>query len=191
MVVARKEEYQMKPTEILVSEHNLIRQALESCSLAVEKLESGEKPPMEFFEKAVEFARTFSDKFHHHKEEYLMFGRLAQRKNGQIDAQIDSLRYQHDRGRDLIAEITQSLTRYSEGQDPQATIILEDMAAYVSLLRHHIHREDYVFYPMVDKELTAADQKYLLDEFKKEASKDGGRIFENSQKLVREMGALL
>ncbi|MBI4833025.1 MAG: hemerythrin domain-containing protein [Candidatus Lindowbacteria bacterium] len=181
----------MKPTEILREEHNLIRQALDNFEMAVEKLENGEKPAKEFFEKAIEFARLFSDKFHHYKEEYLMFGRLAQKKNGALDAQIDALRYQHDRGRDLVAEISQSLPRYAQGQDPQATIIMEDLAAYISLLRHHIHREDHVFYPMVDKELSASDQKYLLDEFKKEAKKDGGNITSTSERLVSEMGALL
>lgn len=82
----------MTPVEILVEEHALIRQGLDNLSLAIEKLEEGEKPPAEFFEAAIRFARTFSDKFHHFKEEYLMFTRLAERNNGAIDAQIDALR---------------------------------------------------------------------------------------------------
>jgi hemerythrin-like domain-containing protein len=180
-----------RPTEILMKEHDLIRRALDNFSVALEKMENGEKPPKEFFERAVEFAHSFSDKFHHFKEEYLMFARLAEKKSGAIDAQIDALRYQHDRGRDLIAEVSQSVGRYAEGRDAQATIILEDMAAYISLLRHHMQREDYVFYPMVDKELSAAEQQSLVDEFQKEDSKTNGKAFKNAQKLVTEMGALL
>lgn len=57
----------MRPLEVLGNEHGLIRQALESLSLAKEKLEAGERPKTEFFEKALEFARTYVLKYHHFK----------------------------------------------------------------------------------------------------------------------------
>jgi len=178
----------MKPTEILVEEHELIRRALESMRLAVKRLEGGERPPVEFFEKAVKFTRDFSDKFHHYKEEYLMFGRLAQKKNGELDAQIDALRFQHDRGRDLISAISNALDGYAHNEDAGTTIVLENLAAYIAMLTHHIHREDKVFYPLVDITLSEEDQSYLKEEFLKEEEKFGGSIFEDSEKLVREMG---
>ena len=181
----------MKPTEMLANEHKLIRQALDSFSLAVEKLEREEKPPKEFFEKGVDFVRNFADKYHHFKEEYLMFGRLAEKKNGELDAQIDALRYQHDRGRDLIGEISNALDGYSRGENAPTTILLENLAAYVSLLRSHIHKEDHAFYPMVDEELSEEEQKILLDEFEKENSKTAGNVFEDSHKLVMEIGAMV
>jgi hemerythrin-like domain-containing protein len=188
----------MKPTEILISEHDLIRRALGNFSLAIEKLEQGERPPKEFFGKAIDFTRTFSDKFHHFKEEYLMFGRLAEKrkgpfslKNGAIDAQIDALRYQHDRGRNLIGEVANSLEGYAKGEDAQTMILLENFAGYLSLLRHHIHKEEHVFYPMVDKELSEVEQESLIEEFKKEERKLGDTVIEDSRKLVMEMGALL
>ena len=181
----------MKPTQILVDEHNLIRQAIDNFALAVEKLERDERPPKEFFEKGVDFVRNFADKHHHFKEEYLMFGRLAEKKKGKLDAQIDSLRYQHDRGRDLIGEIAGAIDGYSRGEDAQTTILLENLAAYVSLLRSHIHKEDHGFYPMVDEALSEDEQKMLLDEFEKEDSKTGGNVFEDSRKLVMEIGTMV
>jgi len=41
----------MEPMQILVDEHNLIRQALDNFSIALDKLEKGERPPSECFEK--------------------------------------------------------------------------------------------------------------------------------------------
>lgn len=181
----------MKPTELLVSEHNLIRQALDSMHLAAEKIETGEKPPKEFFEKAIEFTRTFSDKFHHYKEEYLMFGKLAEKRHGELDAQIDALRYQHDRGRDLISEISNALEGYAQGEDARTIVLLENLSAYVSMLRHHIHKEDHVFYPLVDEILSEDDQQYLTEEFRSESEKTGGNTLEDSKKLLMEMGPLL
>jgi hemerythrin-like domain-containing protein len=181
----------MKPTEILAGEHSLIRQALDNFSLSVVKLETGERPSKEFFEGAVQFARVFADKYHHFKEEYLMFGLLAQKKNGELDSQIDSLKHQHERSRNLVSAMANSIDGYVRGDDAHATLLLENMAAYTSLLRHHIHREDHVFYPMVDKELSQAEQKSLLNEFKKEEQKQGGKTFKECEKLVKKMGSLL
>ena len=80
---------------------------------------------------------------------------------------------------------------YDQGEDARTTILLENLAAYTSVLRNHIHKEDHSFYPLVDKEFSEAEQQSLLKEFHKEESKAGGQIFEESQKLVMEMGALL
>lgn len=121
----------------------------------------------------------------------MLFQLLAQKKQGALDDQIESLRYQHERGRDFITEIANSLEGYRKGEPIQTSALLENLAAYVSLIRHHIHREEYVFYPIAEKEFSEEEQKSLLGEFEKEDKKTGGKTFEESQKLLREMGALL
>jgi hemerythrin-like domain-containing protein len=181
----------MEALEILVKEHVLIHQFLESLQRAVGKLEEEEHPPKEFFEKAVEFARNFADKYHHFKEEYLLFGLLAMKKAGEMDAQIDFLKYSHDRGRSLINEIVRSLDGYSRGQEAQTLTILESLAAYISLLRQHIRREDRVFFPMAEKEISEKEHSELLKEFGKEDEKSGGKALEKNRTLLLEMGRLL
>ena len=181
----------MDAIEILVNEHGLIRQFVDNLSMAAEKLETGEQPPRQFFEKALEFGRNFTDRFHHFKEEYVMFAQLAQKKRGVLDGQIDSLRHQHERGRNFITEISNSLDGYARGNEIHTTSLLENLAAYISLLRHHIHREDHIFYPMVKEEFSENEGQDLLRLFEKEDQKAGGKTFENSQKLVHEMAALL
>lgn len=186
----------MTPTKILTEEHALIRQYLDNLEMSLEKMESGEKPPVQFFEKGLDFSQKFVNKFHHFKEEHLMFGLLAQKRKGVIDAQIDSLRYQHERGRDLLSEIRNSLDGYmrcgdTKCEDIYSTTIIENIASYIHLLRHHIHREDHIFYPAVDIELSDEEQWYLLNEFSKEDEKAGGDFLEKNRKLVTEMGALL
>ena len=105
----------MGPIEKLTEEHGLIRQYLDSLSMAVSKIESGEYPPREFFEKAVGFARDFTDKFHHFKEEYVLFLQLAQRKGGLLDGQIESLRHQHERGRNHLRKFLALSTAIAKG----------------------------------------------------------------------------
>lgn len=181
----------MKPLETLRNEHGLIRQFLDNLALALEKLEQGGRPPKEFFDMAVQFARTFADTFHHIKEEHVMFVRLAQKKNGALDGQIEALRHQHERGRNYISAIREALEGYAAGQPIPTSQIIENTAAYAALLRNHIHTEDHVFFPMVQDVLTEVEDEALQAEFDKAREKAGEDFFEKSHKLVVDMGSQL
>ncbi len=181
----------MNALEILANEHGLIRRFLEALALADEKLENGQRPPKGFYEKAVQFARRFADRFHHFKEEQVMFVRLAQKSGGAVDAKVDMLRYQHERGRNFVNEIANSLDGYEQGDPFKTTALLENTAAYISLLRHHIHLEDHVFFPLVEETMSPEEKQSLLEEFEKEDKKSGVNTFEECHKLVVDMGSLL
>jgi len=188
-VVIDKERRQAM--DILVHEHGLIRKFLDNLSLAVEKMEEEEKVPKEFFEKAVTFARQFADKFHHIKEEYVMFNLLAQKKRGELDAKFDILRFQHDRGRNHIVEIANSIEGYSNGDEFSTVVLLENLSAYISLLRKHIHTEDFVLFPMVKESVSESENQLLLKEFIREDEKFGDGFAEESRELVQELGTML
>lgn len=181
----------MKPLETLRNEHGLIRQFLDNLALAVEKMEDGRRPPREFFERAVRFAKDFADTYHHIKEEHIMFVRLAQKHGGELDGQIDALRHQHETGRDYITEINSSLTAYEEDNPVAISRILESMAAYIAMLRAHIHHEDHVVFPMAIKQLTDEEQEQLQAEFDRARDKAGETTFEDYHKLVVDMGSML
>ena len=181
----------MEPLETLTNEHGLIRQFLDNLTMAANHIENGRRPSTAFFEKALEFAATFNDSYHHFKEEHVLFVRMAQKKRGEVDAQLDTLRHQHERGRELLSTIKRSLDGYGS-QDPTKTAdLLEACAAYSSLLRHHIHTEDHVFYPMAKKTLTAADFSEVAKEFVAQREKHGGDLFERSHKTLVDMGSIL
>ncbi len=182
----------MKTIEILIREHGLILRALESLSQARNQIEKDQPPPKAFFDKALVFLRVFADQFHHFKEEYLMFGLLAHKKGDAFDGPIGGLRFQHERGRACIDGISNSLDGYVDGDDIATTTMLENLAAYISLLRRHIYTEDQIFFKMVEKELSKEEQDLLLMQFKKEDDKMGGQAFvEKNRQLLAEMEAIL
>jgi len=181
----------MDPLRILSLEHGLIRQYLDALQHAVERLERGEKPPAQFFENAVLFARNFTDKFHHDKEEQQMFRLLAEAARGKYDGPIEALRHQHERGRSLVNAIASSLPGYAEGREQEITAVLENTAAFCALLRQHINREDHIFYPLVRMYLTNEQQQRLLAEFERAEEKAGSRFFDNSVERVQKMSKLV
>jgi hemerythrin-like domain-containing protein len=185
------EETRVKILQSLVHEHRLIRQYLDNLAFAAERLEHGERPPKEFFENTVLFAREFVDGYHHFKEEHQMFVLLAQKVKGKHDAAIDALRYQHERGRAIVNAISQAIPGYEGGNERDLLAILENIAAFGALLRQHINREDSVFYPMARKELSKEDQERLAEEFKRADEKAGGDCFDRNEERVMKMSALL
>ncbi len=181
----------MDPIETLSNEHGLIRQYLDNLALATTHLEEGRRPSRAFFEKGVDFARTFADRFHHFKEEHVLFVRLAQHKRGEIDAQLETLRHQHERGRELISAVAAALDGYEANDAGRTADLVENLAAYIALLRHHIHLEDHVFYPMARKTLSADEVSELEAEFARQGEKEGAETFERSHKMVVDMGSII
>jgi hemerythrin-like domain-containing protein len=181
----------MEPLEILRNEHGLIRQYVDHLAASAEKLQRDERPPREFFEKALQFSNEFASQYHHVKEEYMMFVRLAMKKGGAMDGEIESLRHQHETGRDYISAINNSLEGYANGEPAKVSLILENLGAYVSMERQHLHKEDHVFFPLVQDEFTDDEMKQVSAEFDKVRQKAGDDAFERNHKLVVEMGSLL
>lgn len=181
----------MNAVDILIEEHLLIRQFLDNLSIALKELEKDRHPPREFFDKAIEFALNFIDGFHHYKEEYVMFTQLQYLKNGSIKGQIDFLKHQHKRGRNYMKQISTSLKAYVTGNEFEIESILENLAAYISVLKNHIHKEDHEFFPMVKETFPENVIRGLLELYNKENQKNGGRTLEDNQKLIQEMETLL
>ncbi|MGB9699922.1 MAG: hemerythrin domain-containing protein [Thermodesulfobacteriota bacterium] len=181
----------MNVLEKLINEHHFIQKFLDRLQEAQIKMEAGGKPSPEFFSKVLECARSFTDKYHHFKEEHLLFSLLAMKKKGELDAQIETLRYTHEQGRNLISQIAQALPGYSQGQEAAGIIILENLAAYISLLKKHMHQEDHVFFLMVAKEVTPAEQQELSAAFQREEAKVGEKFLAKMADTLIEMESLL
>jgi hemerythrin-like domain-containing protein len=181
----------MNVLQSLAHEHRLIRQYLDNLAFAVERLEHGERPPREFFENAVLFAREFVDGYHHFKEEHQVFVMLAQKMKGKHDAAIEALRYQHERGRTLVNAMSGALSGYQRADEREILVMLENAAAFGALLRQHVNREDSVFYPMARKELSKEDLERLREAFERADEKAGSDCFERSEERVMKMASLL
>jgi hemerythrin-like domain-containing protein len=182
----------VKSISLLKSEHRLILEQLDNLSRARQGLEEGSRPPGEFFESAVVFAREFADRFHHFKEEFLLFGMLARNQEGRLDAEIGALRYQHERCREAMATIEQALPAYGSGDEIAATLLAMGLSVYVTLLRRHIFLEDDVFFPLAAKMLTDEDDAELLKHFAEAQEQPSGRDFmADWRRQVAAMGALL
>ncbi|MCG8635406.1 MAG: hemerythrin domain-containing protein [Desulfobacterales bacterium] len=182
----------MELTQALIDEHVLILEGLGYLKLARDRIEKNQHPPVAFFKNAVPFFRNYADKYHHYKEEFLMFGFLAAKKEGLLDLEIGSLRHQHESGRGFLTRVDTSLKGYDAGNEIAVTSLLENLAAFCSVLSRHIFMEDRVFFPMVEKELSPTEKNTLLEQFRlEEQALETRNPVEKNLELLNEMQRLI
>ena len=183
----------MHATGILKKEHVLIKQVLGLLDNSRQALETGTLVPVVFFEKAGIFCSGFADRYHHFKEEFLLFGLLSYKKQGELDTAMGVLRYQHDRCRQSMTQITRALERYDKNDEMAVTLVLEHLGVYVSLLHRHIHMEDHLFFPMAEESLSTREKESLTDQFTEQARQfgDAGRFYDKHQALADELSDIL
>ncbi|MBI4573980.1 MAG: DUF2249 domain-containing protein [candidate division NC10 bacterium] len=177
------------PTQVLKDEHDLILQALDALERKIAALETGAAPDRAYFEKAVEFLRTFADKCHHGKEENLLFKTMVDRGFPLQGGPIAVMLSEHDTGRAFIRGMADGAAGL--GKDPSATQqIIQSGRGYIQLLRAHIDKENTILFPLADHVLTPEDQEHLGKEFERfEAEETGAGVHEASLKLLEELQA--
>lgn len=181
----------MEALECLTAEHELIKLYIAHIAAAATEMKRGKRPPAEFFEQVVILAKQFVDTYHHDKEERQMFTLLAQKHAGAFDDRLEAISYQHERGREYVANILGAIDGYRAGQSGTAHLIIENLEAFASMLTEHIRREDDEFFPIVKRTLTDDEAEQLLVEFGRADERAGVGFFEQSRERVDKMGKLL
>jgi hemerythrin-like domain-containing protein len=116
---------------------------------------------------------------------------LSRKRSRELLTQIESLKYQHERCRNQTSEMAKSLNGYEKGDEIQRVKLIENLAAYIALLKLHLKWEDTIFYPAAKKEITEQEEQMLLADFQKEEKKMTETAIQHCIKLIKEMQSLL
>ena len=86
-------------TQVMVDEHKLILRMITLVEHNTALLEARKFRNWQFYLDAVDFIRNYADRFHHAKEEDVLFAELV--KNGMPEKQspIEAMHMEHDQGR--------------------------------------------------------------------------------------------
>lgn len=162
----------MKPVEIMMNEHRTIEKVLSALEKAVNKLESGDQVPAQFFYDAVDFIQNYADGAHHNKEEDILFKILLDEGQTKEEEPLRSMFTEHDMGRHFTKNIKLFAGDMELGDKHAVKNIISNAKNYVTLLRLHIKREDTEVFPwcfekLSDNGLTQFEQEFEL-EYKRE-----------------------
>lgn len=140
------------PVEILINEHKLILQAVGVIKQETDKMRVNNAVDANFIVATVDFFRTYADRFHHGKEEGILFKGLSQKKLSEADRKMmNELTMEHAFARRTVKALESAKESYVSGNKDAAQNVLELFTALVKLYPAHIEKEDkHFFYPCME-----------------------------------------
>ena len=142
------------PLRQLVDEHILIKRWVALIPEFVESLDVESEEGRQLILAAVDFIRSYADKYHHAKEEEILFK--------YFDEESDILRTMHadhEKARSHVRAVLEAL----ETKDRDA--IAQHLIAYGELLAAHILKEDEILYRWMDRNLSVTQVGELFSKF--------------------------
>ena len=152
-------------TQVMVEEHQLILRMISLVEQNTTLVEKGAFSNWTFFLDAIDFIRNYADRFHHAKEEDVLFVELV--KNGMPEKQspIEAMHIEHDQGRDFVRNLEAAAQKVLAGETEQIPAIISNARGYAALLRGHIEKEDTVLYPLAERILPEEVRSGMLQSY--------------------------
>ena len=145
--------------KILSEEHQNILKVINDLLKECDTLESKNELNLEFFNKTIDFIINYADKFHHAKEEDILFIELNKEGVQMPCNPIEQMLHEHELGRNYINELKKQI------DDNNIEKIIENSRGYASLLQEHIYKEDNILYPMAEEALSEDTKNKILNKF--------------------------
>ncbi len=131
----------------------------------------------ETLRKAVEFIRKFADRYHHEKEEKVVFEKAKKKKIG--TSPVDAMEREHEMTRSRVREASELIER---GDLKNAIVSLREWANFIS---DHIDRENHSLFPGLDRVFDENEKENMLEEFSRVDRELGS--YEEMQELADEI----
>ncbi len=161
-------------TRVMVEEHQLILRMIALLETNTRLLEAGKFRDWQFFLDGVDFIRNYADRFHHAKEEDVLFRELVKNGMPEQNSPVAAMLMAHDQGRDHVRAMEEAAQKALAGEPGQIPVIVENARGYVALLRDHIDKEDHILYPLAERILPEAVRPEMAAEYAAAAARMPG-----------------
>lgn len=158
----------MTSIETLVEEHNNIARLLGVIDSAGCLILDGGYPNTEDFRTIAMFARHYADRYHHGKEEEILFREMTGRLGPVAENLIrHGMLVEHDLGRMYVQQLLDACDAYDK--DPctgNSLKILSAALGYAGTLRRHMDKENQAVYTFAENTLPADVLDQVTEEVK-------------------------
>lgn len=138
-------------TQALVDEHRLILRMIALLERNAPRTAVGSYDNWQFYLDGVDFIRNYADRFHHAKEEDVLFEALVNNGMPRQNSPIAAMLMEHDQGRAYVKAMETAAGEALAGQTGREQTVAENALAYAALLRDHIAKEDDILYPLAER----------------------------------------
>jgi hemerythrin-like domain-containing protein len=156
----------MLPVEVLMNEHRLILHAVGVLKKGQRQIVSSTKIDPTFIVASVDFFRTYADRYHHGKEEGILFNELYKRKLSETDkAMMRELILEHATARRTVSSLEIMKDNFINGKSDASKGILEALNVLIELYPQHIEKEDKQFFYPSMAYFNEKEQNKMLRQF--------------------------
>lgn len=169
----QKERKYSPPMKKLVDEHVLIKRWIALIPQVLETIDVNSPKDMELIREGIDFIRSYADRFHHAKEEDILFKYFDE--NAPI---LKKMLDDHTSGRGHVSALIEAV----EKRDKRA--MADHLLAYGELLTEHIREEDEILYPWMDRNLSTKQVGELHSKFSETDVRSGEEVTKRCRTFV-------
>lgn len=164
------------PIKRLVDEHTLIKKWIGLIPKVLETINISSVRDREFLNDGLDFIRFYADKFHHAKEEDILFEYTD--KNLDI---IKTILKDHENARSYVRASALAIEKNDCDE------LKKNLSLYKELLTEHIDKEDKILYPWIDRGLSTTQVGELFSRFDEAEKKIDSKVIEKCIKFISEI----
>lgn len=181
----------MKPdiTKTLVDEHKLILRMIALLEKNAPKTAAGSYLNWQFYLDGIAFIRQYADRFHHAKEEDVLFKALIDNGMPKDNSPVAAMLVEHDQGRSYVRAMEKAVHEAQAGSKKSCQAVAANALGYAALLRDHIAKEDDILYPLAERVLPEGMRAGILKGYQDaeaQAPADFSEHYSNIVKLYEQ-----
>ena len=171
-------------TKALVDEHQLILRMIGLLEKNAPKTAAGDYRNWQFYLDGIDFIRQYADRFHHAKEEDVLFKALVDNGMPKENSPVAAMLMEHDHGREFVRKMEAAVKEAQAGRMDVYQVIAENALGYTALLRDHIAKEDDILYPLSERVLPETMRPGILEAYEKAEAQAPREITERYRAIV-------
>jgi hemerythrin-like domain-containing protein len=153
-------------TQTLVDEHRLILRMIALLEQNAPRTAAGQYTNWQFYLDGIDFIRQYADRFHHAKEEDVLFEALVANGMPKEHSPVAAMLMEHDQGRSFVKNLEEAVREAQAGRSDRYQAIADNALGYAALLKDHIAKEDGVLYPLAERVLPEAVRPSITERYR-------------------------
>ncbi len=155
----------MDPREALRQEHGATMKMLAALQRIMAKVPDLKESETKELEALIEFFEIYVDRYHHGKEEQVLFPALCRTRTAQIDSLINSLVEDHREARTIMEKIKSNAVTLHSSPEADHHKFVERADRYVDFVRKHIRKENSELLPLIEENLSETERLQMAGQF--------------------------
>ncbi len=147
----------LAPVSVIRGEHRSLAVVMHGLEYLVRDSRERQAPPrFPLLRAMLHYINAFPEKLHHPKEDAYLFRKLRE-CTPEFNDTLDELERQHIAGRELVADLEQSLARYEADPAEGLAAFAAAVQRFVAMQWQHMNLEQKVIIPAAQKHLNSED----------------------------------